>query len=260
MANINLSDGSLQGVLDISGQRALEIDITYACNMRCIQCNRALGIFPSTERMTVEQIEMILHESLILTKPFRMIRILGGEPTLHPHIVDIVDVLEKYYTLVENCEISLWTNGGGNHVKSVLAMLPPWIRVRTSPKKLKLGGESFEPFLVAPIDYPSYHDNDFSNGCKHIAPGKCGVGVSIYGVYVCPIAAAIDRIVRLNIGIKNLAEVSNINFRQQCEQLCQFCGHFLFDRGVKFDLATISSTWKKLLIEHKANERKLTSF
>lgn len=259
MANSSLSDESLQGVIDISGQRALEIDITYACNMGCIQCNRALGIFPSTERMTVEQIEIVLHESLMLTKPYRTIRILGGEPTLHPHIADIVTVLEKYYTQVENCEISLWTNGGGNQVKRVLAKLPHWIRVRVSPKKRKAGGEGFEPFLVAPIDYPGYHDNDFSHGCKQIAPGKCGVGVSLYGIYVCPIAAAIDRIIGVNIGIKNLVEVSNKNFRQQCEQLCRFCGHFLFDRGVEFDLETISSTWKKLIIEHETTERQLNS-
>jgi len=232
--------------MDISIQRALELDVTYFCNLGCKQCNRALGLFPSNDMMTIEQVNKILHESALMEQPYTEIRVLGGEPTLHPHLFEIVKILDWYRHQVSNCKTSLWTHGQGELIKQKLKKLPTWLQIRVTPKVPKLGGENFEAFLAAPVDYKQLHTEDYRNGCGQIVAGKCGIGVSMYGIYVCPIAAAIDRIVGLDIGLKTLKEVSSTNFREQCNQLCRYCGHFLVDRGIEVSIETVSETWREL--------------
>ena len=262
MSNNHSNDNqTLQGVTNIFTQRSLEIDITYVCDMACLQCNRALGILPTAEKMTVEQIEKVLNESLALEQPFKNIWILGGEPTLHPHLPEILKVLEHYHTQVENCEVTLWSHGSGKIVPEKLKNLPAWINLKVSPKKPKLGGEGFEAFLAAPLDYPDYHDGNYSNGCTQIAPTKQGVSVSPYGIYGCPVAATIDRVVGLDIGIKKLDQISNENFREQLNQLCRYCGHFLSNQNMELGLESVSSTWQTLRDSHKSgNKPKLTRY
>jgi len=62
----------------------IEIDITYACNLRCYNCNRSCTQAPTVERMTVDQIKKFVEESKASNLQWKRIRILGGEPTLHP--------------------------------------------------------------------------------------------------------------------------------------------------------------------------------
>ena len=240
--------------------RSLELDITYECNMGCLQCNRALGVCPSQEMMTIEQIRKVLSESLSMAKPFSEIRVLGGEPTLHPQISKIVVVLDWYRTQVGECSISIWTHGDGERTKQKLKNLPAWIRIRVSHKILKIGGDKFEPFLAAPIDYSGICSGDYNNGCKQISPGKCGVGISLYGIYVCPVAAAIDRVLGIDIGIRNLTDISNVRFREQCEQLCRYCGHFLKDHGIVVPITTVSDTWRLLIKRYKTRRSMLTLY
>lgn len=240
--------------------RALELDVTYKCNMGCMQCNRALGVCPSQEMMTIEQIQKVLSESLSMAKPYQEIRVLGGEPTLHPQISKIVIALDWYRSQVVESSISIWTNGHGERVKQELKNLPAWMRIRVSHKKLKVGGDEFEPFLAAPIDYSGICLKDYNKGCSQIAIGKCGVGVSLYGIYVCPVAAAIDRVVGLDIGIRNLTEISSERLREQCGQLCRYCGHFLKDNGLILPIKTVSDTWRMLIKRYKKRRSELTLY
>ena len=255
-----ISHQFLQGVSNISIQRALELDITYKCNMSCMQCNRVLGIFPSCETMSVEQIERILEESASMNKPFLNIRILGGEPTLHPHLLEILSVLDIYRRQLKNCAISLWTNSNGEDTKKRLKQMPSWVKIHKASKKTKIGNEYFQAFLAAPIDYKGLHDEDYWSGCGQIRMGKCGVGISSFGVYVCPVAAAIDRVVGLNIGLKSLKEISNESFSKQCNQLCCYCGHFLVDRGIIVPIETVSNTWLRMKNSTKTQRILLTRY
>lgn len=237
----------LQEGNDIPLQRALELDIVYSCNLKCLQCNRALGIFPSSERMTVSQVKKVLNESLALPHPFQDIRILGGEPTLHPQLPDILALLEYYHNQVNGSVISLWSNGTNRSFTEKLVKLSPWLTLRISTKDSPFGGDSFEPFLAAPRDFLDATNEDYANGCTYIHPGKCGVGASPYGIYVCPVAAAIDRILGKDIGLKSLLEISGEAFRKQCVLLCSYCGHYLYSHGVSIGLETISESWHALI-------------
>ncbi len=256
----NKTCGGLQNVVDISSQRPLELDITYVCDMACLQCNRALGLIGSHEMMTIDQVSRVLHESASMQRPYLEIRVLGGEPTLHPHLSGIVDTLDWYRRQVGNCSVSLWTHGHGEQVKQEIGKLPAWIRIRVSAKQPKVVGEGFDAFLAAPLDYQESHAQDYWNGCGQIAPGRCGIGVSPYGVYSCPCAAAIDRIVGLDIGLTSLTDACDERFRKQCDQLCRYCGHFLVDRGVQVSTETVSDTWQVLRDRYRTHRPRLVRY
>src|SRR5262245_29713970 len=72
--------------------RKIEIDITYACNLSCPNCNRSCAQAPTGERMTVEQIDFFLKESIASGIKWDRIRLVGGEPTLHPHFHNIIQL------------------------------------------------------------------------------------------------------------------------------------------------------------------------
>ena len=243
-----------------NGQRCLEFDITYNCDMGCKQCNRACVVCPSTDVMTCDQVRRVLDESLSLASPYREIWVLGGEPSLHPRLSTIIEALNSYRKQVDGCVVRLWTHGWGDRVRRVLEQLPAWVGITVSAKEPGIAPHGFNAFLLAPIDYRDICSDDYENGCSWIAPGKCGVGISRHGIYVCAVAAAIDRVVGLNIGLKSLADVSNMSFRNQCKQLCGYCGHFLADRGVRLTGVAVSTTWHQLVAKYHGERPRLTLY
>ena len=74
--------------------RNFEIDITYRCNLACKWCDRLCGTeFRRPIDMTATQLERYV--SIIAPHINRRssIRILGGEPMLHPQIFKMLDIL-----------------------------------------------------------------------------------------------------------------------------------------------------------------------
>ncbi len=88
----------------------LDIDVTSACNLACLNCNRmvtpyrAAGVPPSTT-------PAIVARDLAAFKMFgrtTRIGIVGGEPTLHPQLVAILNAVREAEV---TSDIALWTNG-----------------------------------------------------------------------------------------------------------------------------------------------------
>ena len=75
---------ALCGVRHRRHRRLIEIDITYACNLQCFNCNRSCEQAPSAERMTREQIERFVGESIARGIRWERIRLLGGSPRFIP--------------------------------------------------------------------------------------------------------------------------------------------------------------------------------
>ena len=97
-----------------------EIDITYKCNLKCINCNRSCTQAPSNIEMPVANIAAFIKQSIEKNIAWKRIRILGGEPTLHSRIFDIIDLLINYQKTVNPCvRLVLGTNFFGNHVHRV---------------------------------------------------------------------------------------------------------------------------------------------
>jgi cyclic pyranopterin phosphate synthase len=71
----------------------LRLSVIDHCNLRCVYCMpvRGLQFVPSQDLLTAAEIELVARAAVSVG--FRKFRLTGGEPTLRPDIVEIVDRL-----------------------------------------------------------------------------------------------------------------------------------------------------------------------
>jgi hypothetical protein len=234
----------------------IEIDVTYACNLKCFNCNRSCGAAPSDDRVSLEQIKKFIGESISRGMQWKRIRLLGGEPALHPQLLAIIGELLAFKAAESpGTAIELWTNGFGKKVNEVLARIDPEVIIMNSAKKDSK--QCFEPFNLAPKDFTRYKYSDFSCGCWIIS--ECGLGLSPYGYYPCAVGAAIDRVVGLDIGRKSLPESSDA-MRDQMEALCGYCGHFMASQRRMFYQPLMSKSWQQAYEKYRLFKPDLTRY
>jgi hypothetical protein len=226
----------------------LEIDITWECNLHCQNCDRSCSQAPTTDRMSVDQIARFLEQSKESSKRWRRLTVMGGEPTIHPNVSEILDLLLEYKSYsAPDVEIILASNGYAHHARQLLMQVPPGISVRNG-RKASPRIETFEPFNVAPIDIPAIADADFADGCWITA--ACGLGLNRHGFYPCGVAGGIARVFGLDIALQ--ARPSDAEtLRSALDQACRYCGHFLRgeyvpkERRVRLVGEPMSPTWKR---------------
>jgi hypothetical protein len=216
----------------------VELDITWACNLRCFNCNRSCEQAPTGESMTLDQVRRFVDESLAAGQRWERIRVLGGEPTLHPAFGEILVELLRYRDAVPDVVIEVATHGLGDRVQAALARIPDGIVAEDTRKQ---GPEQpFSTFNVAPIDVPAYADADYTNGCA--VTEVCGVGLTPHGYYPCAVAGGIDRIMGYDLARKRLPSPDD----DQADQLaafCRVCGHFKREHEEPVTSAVQSTTW-----------------
>jgi hypothetical protein len=215
-----------------------EIDITYKCNLKCINCNRSCTQAPSGIEMPVADIEAFIKQSIEKKIEWERIRILGGEPTLHSRIFDIIDRLISYQREYNpGVRLVLGTNFFGNPVHRVLERLPDKIVIKSTLKSSRVN--LFKPFNLAPVDTKYNCFSDYTCGCRIIE--ECGLGVTPSGYYMCAVAGGIDRIFNYHLGRKEVPDESD-TLVDQMSVFCRLCGHFGFQwptRRIK-----LSKTWR----------------
>jgi uncharacterized radical SAM superfamily Fe-S cluster-containing enzyme len=205
----------------------VEIDITYECNLKCINCNRSSTQAPINEGMAIEQIEKFVIESIELNKKWKLINLLGGEPSLHKDFLEIVNLILNEYIVKYSPEtiLQVTSNGFGNLVRERLSKL-------TKHKNLIIDFASFKderivpyfsPFNDAPIDKPKSNEKEFHKGCW--VTSYCGIGLNQLGYYPCGVAGGIDRIFKLNLGVQSLKEVDE-SIAAYLDTFCRYCGNF----------------------------------
>lgn len=109
--------------------KKIEIEITTWCNLMCTNCDRSVKQSPSWERMTAEQIQKFVDESIWLKREWEYIWLIGGEPTLHPDLDSIFEILKTYKTQYPYCVIEVVTNGYWDLVKNKIEKLPHRVQV-----------------------------------------------------------------------------------------------------------------------------------
>jgi hypothetical protein len=202
----------------------VEIDITYKCNLKCANCNRSCSQAPSEVEMPVATVEAFIARSVDGKIPWKRIRVLGGEPTLHRRFLDILDRLMDYRrTHNPGVRLVVGTNFHGPRVCRVLEQLPPAIAIKSTLKTSRTN--LFRPFNVAPVDSIFNRFSDYSCGCRIIE--ECGLGLTPSGYYMCAIAGGIDRIFGYRLGRPELPDASDA-FDDQMAAFCPLCGHFGF--------------------------------
>ncbi len=209
----------------VTNLNCIELIITYCCNRQCYNCQAMVRQAPSKDAMTVEQIKKFICETVEEKIKWNTIRIMGGEPTLHPNIEEIVRLLCEYriqYSV--NTKIVIVTNGYGDYVESVIKSISDhYDIVIENSNKMSDYHEDFVEINNAPLDLDLYDEDEYKRGCW--ITSLCGIALDLHGYYMCSTAAAIDRVVGYDIGIKSLSRVpKSINTSR--ETFCKLCGHF----------------------------------
>lgn len=235
----------------------IELEITTFCNLKCYNCDRSCRQAPSDEYMSIDQIEKFVNESIELNWEWKQISLLGGEPTLHPEIFKIVEVLKKYYDFHPSCRFEIATNGCGEKVKGVIKKLPAWLIVRSTDKTSII--HDFCSYNVAPIDIEKYKNSDFTKGCWITT--ACGLGLTRYGYYACGAGASVDRVFGFDIGVKSLKQINKLDFKMQKEKLCRYCGHYKKNYNTKrIQQEVVSETWGKAYSDYRTKKPKLSEY
>lgn len=203
-------------------QDLIEIDITYLCNMQCANCNRSSAQAPEAVHMSVRQMVEFIDDSLGMWRRWRRIRILGGEPTLHPDFDLMIAELMRYKAASPTTLVQVVTNGHGDKVSDALRRLPPEVDIENSAKRGTFQPR-FGPFNRAPRDRFKHRFTEFRNGCAIMA--DCGMALTPLGYYPCALSGGIDRVLRVTRGRSRLPEESD-DMRELLEPACSLCGRF----------------------------------
>jgi cyclic pyranopterin phosphate synthase len=96
-------------VLDRFGRRIdyLRISVTDHCNLRCVYCMplRGLTFVPSPELLSAREIEQVVQAAVEVG--FHKFRLTGGEPTVRP---DIVEIVERIASVEGVADLAMTTN------------------------------------------------------------------------------------------------------------------------------------------------------
>jgi hypothetical protein len=227
----------------------VEIDVTYKCNLKCLNCNRSCTQLPSDEEIAIERVANFVKQSADSGARWERIRILGGEPTLHGGIFDIVGLLRDYRRAFNpGVRIVLCTNAFGRQVQEVLAAMPGDIEIKSAIKTSR--NTLFRPFNRAPVDTPYHRFSDFACGCRILS--ECGLGLTPSGYYACAIAGGIDRVFGFAIGRETLPDPMDA-MEDQLTVFCRLCGHFGWAWPVKKEV--MSATWQAAYQKLKKNSK-----
>jgi hypothetical protein len=232
----------------------IEIDITYACNLHCLNCNRSVRQARDAMHMPLATVTHFVDESVARGKRWRRIRVLGGEPTLHPEFEAIVAELLRYRRWNEACIVEVVTNGYGASVEAALARLPAQVMVDNSAKNSPIQVH-FGPFNLAPVDDRAYRHADYSNGCAVLR--DCGMGLTPMGYYPCAVAGGIDRITGQRLGRSDLPADKD-DMEEAAARLCRLCGRFRDGHFVPrllrpvLETEQMSASWRALYAQWHA--------
>jgi len=226
----------------------VQLEITTCCNLACPSCDRNCGTAPSAERMSLEQIKKFVDESIEAEHQWRRIDVIGGEPTLHPELAQILIEIKRYKDWSKRCKVRLTTNGTGDKVKSVICNLPEWVEIRNSEKEK--GKRKFDAVNDAPID------KGVTDALACSIPWRCGLGLSRYGYFLCGAGASVARVFGIDVGIDSINSLTIEALQHQQRELCKLCGHSR-SKPKETDGQVTSHHWKYAFKHYKRNSSRL---
>jgi hypothetical protein len=169
--------------------KSIEIQVMLACNWDCPACDQ-FSQFPQITwvkkgTMTVAQIEYFAQEMRTTNSYFGRVRLVGGEPSLHPKLPAIVDLLNQLVAEGHVGQLEIVTNG--SHPEKIQAARgAAALRVRTS------GNSEKEKHHTANLLHTPVSLGYEGKACS--APWHCGISLNTYGYFPCSSGAGIARV------------------------------------------------------------------
>lgn len=239
----------------------IEIDLTYLCNLKCNNCNRSSAQAPEALHLELDRVREFVADSLVQRRAWRRIRLLGGEPTLHPQFSDVFAILEPLRSLNPALIIEVVSNGHGDKVRRQIAALPSHVLVENSEKSGAVQVH-FGPFNLAPQDAWWHSLVDYRHGCS--IPSQCGIGLTPTGYYPCAVAGGIDRVVGHGRGRDRLPDGRD-DMRDLMDRACRLCGRFRDGHFVPYNLREplvtqqTSASWQRIYAAWSARQQETRS-
>jgi len=247
----------LLGPAHRTNQKRIEIILTFECDLMCVDCSIQCRQAPSSDRMSVDQINCFIEESVACQRRWEVIRLIGGEPTLHPRLSEILESLVSYKRdFSPFTKIQLCTNGYRSGVQEIVARAPFGIDVEDSRKTSPLQ-KRHVCVNNAPMDRLIHRYSDYSNGCPVCVTQ--GMGLSPYGYYHCNVAAAIDRVFGVDLGRKTLPD-EGCGALDSSYELCRYCGFFPWRKKDRSQPGYVSRTWRRVLDEYVRHAPAMTRY
>lgn len=185
-----------------------ELEITLRCNSACPQCNRMCNVIDhGPSDMTIDQISDFI-DSVRAAGGADIISVMGGEPTIHPEFVRIMEMLHNELELtgmVKNLRIA--TNG--------IIPIPDLgfpVKALVSPVARKQHRSSF----IAPID-----SGQKTRRC--VVPWHCGMAINKFGYSPCGPASAIARLFEIDGFTRKEMPSGPEAFRGYEQKICPLC-------------------------------------
>jgi hypothetical protein len=232
---------------------------TTRCNLRCPNCNMATWRAPNRKDMTLDQIEKFVWQTKECDWYWREIALGGGEPTLHPQLLEMIVLLKpvgKHIKIVSN-GYSDQTNRILGQAKRLGAITRRSVKSPPTPEDPLGKYKYFFPFQCAPIDMGM--NANWTKGC--LTATQCGIGFNRHGYYCCGPARSIDRVFGFDIAIKNLSDATQKRFDKQKNIMCRICGHFFSKNQKKrVDRELMSESWKEAYEKYAEEQPQLTLF
>lgn len=203
--------------------RTVELEINTACDLACFGCDRMSDV-TTAPNMNVDQVRLFVRESLELDWEWERIRLLGGEPTLHPHLKEIVEALRPYRQRFPGVFIQLLSNGLGK-----LDQLKGWLEAQGVDCHVEGKTRTSQPAWfrntrITPVD----RDPDVGPlpPCGIFGPRDCGIGLTRHGYFLDGAGATVARVAGLDVGVMSLHGVTLNAMLEQAKVLCRVCGHW----------------------------------
>lgn len=187
----------------------IELNITLKCNLACPSCNRLCNVYRDREEhMSVDQIKKFIQQAKV-GGGVNKIKIIGGEPLLHPQFDEI------YNLLLDAAK--------NNIIRSIKVETNRTIPVPTHLEKSNLirwkgtlqRKKKHQPFLWSPRDLG--YENGPQPRCPQIT--KCGYSLDKYGYLPCSLAIMISRL----FGFTDLYKYELPTSLWGLEKLCPNC-------------------------------------
>ena len=209
--------------------RILQLEITYRCNLLCNHCNRHCNLtflpYLKDADMTEEQIDRFIRQVKENSVHLDQIRILGGEPLLHPKIENFLFKLHRELMMDGLLDtIVLVTNG----ILSRQERLATFLNDTTIKPLLESGRISFQVawegkehefrgVLIAPVDMGMPWQE-----CG--VTRACGSLLNAYGYWPNGNCAAIARLFYMpHYAKREFPVIFEENWPTLGNDLCRFC-------------------------------------
>ena len=200
----------------------LDLQITLRCNASCRNCIKfcnkesITGLDYSDSDMTLGQIDEVVRQikSLQNTTMINCIVVTGGEPLLHPQIVEIMQKLEELRT--SGHVKVLWINS--NLIIPAPPVLQQYIVNWSEPKD---NDKKHHVSFLHPADFSTHHEKQTYQGCCHYR--KPTLVLNYLGCSMCCAGDAYIRLFGLeDLLLDHIAE-DETEYTKNMDMICQHC-------------------------------------